>query len=177
MIKKSIKNKIKEYFFVNPTTKLRVRQIERETKTPLPSVIRYTKELEKEEILKSQKISNVKFYSADRSSKEYLIEKKLFNIKQIMTTKLIKQIVKEYDNANIVLFGSYSKGEDVENSDIDIYVESSNKNKINLNKYETELKRNIQIFKYQNLKEIKNKDFVNSIINGIVLNGFIEVYA
>ena len=69
---KNIKEKVKEYFFINPSAKLRVREIERELKLPLPSVIRYCKELEKEEILKKVKIRNVLFYTADRSSKEFL---------------------------------------------------------------------------------------------------------
>jgi len=47
MKQKDIKQIIKEYFFVNPTTKLRVREIERTLKLSLPSVIRYCKELEK----------------------------------------------------------------------------------------------------------------------------------
>ena len=57
---KNIKDKIKEYFFVNPTVKVRVRQIERELKIPLPSAIRYVKELEKEGILKNEKIAETK---------------------------------------------------------------------------------------------------------------------
>ena len=71
----SIKDRIKAYFFLNPTTRLRVRQIEREVKIPLPSAIRYTKELEKEGILKSQEIAGIRLYSADRTSKSFLLEK------------------------------------------------------------------------------------------------------
>ncbi len=47
MKRKNIKRQIKEHFFVFPSVKLRVRQVEKELKVPLPSVIRYTKELEK----------------------------------------------------------------------------------------------------------------------------------
>lgn len=176
MTLKDNKNKIKEYFFLNPTIKLRVRQIERQTKTSLPSVIRYTKELENEEILKSEKFSNVNVFSANRVSKKYLLEKKLFNIKKLFDVKLINNIIKEYDNAPIILFGSYSRGEDIENSDIDLYIESLNKKELDLKEFEDKLKRNIQIFKHKNLEEIKNKELANNIINGITLNGFIEVY-
>ena len=37
-------------------------------------------------------------------------------------------------------------------------------------------KRKIQLFKYRNIKEIKNFFLANNIINGIVLNGFVEVF-
>jgi len=72
MIRKSIKEEIKQYFLTNPTARKRVRQIESEVKVPLPSAIRYTKELEKGGILKRSNIANVVTYSADRVSKRFL---------------------------------------------------------------------------------------------------------
>jgi len=169
-----IKTVIQEHFFINPTTKMRVRQIERELKLPLPSVIRYCKELKEEKILKIEEISKVRFYSADRSSKEFLLEKKLYNIRS--TTKLAEFIIKEFDNPAIVLFGSYSKGEDTENSDVDLYIQTPIKDlKLPL-KFEKELKRKIQAFTYPNINKLENKNLANNILNGIVLNGFIEVY-
>lgn len=173
---KDIKTKLEEYFFLNPTIKLRVRQIERELKVPLPSVIRYTKELEKEGVLKSTKIANIVTYSADRTSKPFLLEKKLFNIHQLNTSGLLNFLIEELSNSTIVIFGSYARGEDVENSDIDLYIETPSKKKINLEKYEKILQRKIQLFIYKNIHELENKELANNIINGIVLNGFMEVF-
>ena len=95
MNQKDIKGKIKRYFFLNPTTKIRVRQIERVVKIPLPSVLRYTKELEKEEILKSSEIANIRTFSANKISKKYILEKKLFKIIQLYSTGLM--VCKIYD--------------------------------------------------------------------------------
>jgi predicted nucleotidyltransferase len=176
MIIKSIKLLLAEYFFTNPTAKLRVRQIEREVEIPLPSAIRYTKELEKEGILKHEIIADIKLYSADRSSKNYLFEKKLFNLSKLYSSGLIDLLISKYSNPTMILFGSYSRGEDVENSDIDIYIQSSNKEKLNLNNFEKKLQRNIQLFILKDLKGITNKELANNIINGITLNGFIEVF-
>jgi predicted nucleotidyltransferase len=172
---KDIKKIIKEYFFLNPTKKLRVRQIEREVKVPLPSAIRYTKEFVKEGILKKENIANVNFYSADRSSKKYLLEKKLFNLKSLSYSGLIDFLIDECHNPTIIVFGSYSKGEDLEDSNIDLYVETSSK-KIKLSTFENKLKRNIQLFTHKNIKNVKNKELANNIINGITLNGFMEVF-
>lgn len=176
MITKNIKEKIKEYFFINPTSKLRVRQIERKLKLPLPSVIRYCKELEKEGILKKEAISGIFAYSADRSSKNYIIEKKLFNIKQLYNSGLIDYLINEYNNSVIILFGSYSRGEDIEDSDIDLYVETAKKKEFNLQKFENKLNRKLQVFNYKNIKEVPNPHLANNIINGIVLNNFLEVF-
>ena len=176
MITKSIKSKIKEYFALNPTKRLRVREMEREIKIPLPSAIRYSDELVKEGYLKIVKVSNVTFYSADRSSECFILEKKLFNIKKIYESGLIEFLKEKYGNPNIVLFGSYSKGEDAEDSDIDIFLETGLKKEINLNEYEKKLKRKIQLFVYKSIREVKNNDLANNIINGVILNGFVEVF-
>jgi predicted nucleotidyltransferase len=176
MIKKSIKTKIKEYFFLNPTIKLRVRQIEREIEIPLPSAINYAKELEQEEFLKSEIIANIKIYSANRTSEKFLLEKKLFNIKYLISSGLINYLKIELSNPTIIIFGSFSRGEDIEKSDIDLYIESPTKKKINLSTFEKKIKKEIQIFIYRDINKIQNKNLANNIINGIVLNGFIEVF-
>ena len=173
---KSIKTELKEYFLLNPTIKLRVRQIERELKVPLPSVIRYTKELEQAGILKSTKIANITVYSADRPSRNYLLEKKLFNLHQLNTSGLINFLIEEFSNPVMIVFGSYAQGEDIENSDVDIYIEAPAKKKINLNQFEKILRRKIQLFVYKNIHQLENKELANNIVNGITLNGLMEVF-
>ena|SRR3989344_2589587 len=176
MKNKDIKTRIKEFFFLNPTIKLRVRQMEREIKIPLPSAIRYTKELEQEKILKSTVIANVNFYSADRTSDTFLLEKKLFNIKYLFSSGLINNLIEELSNPAIIVFGSFSKGEDIEKSDIDIYIESPTKKQVNLEKFERKIGRKIQIFIYKNINEVNNKNLANNIINGTILSGFIKIF-
>lgn len=173
MITKSIKEKIKTYFFLYPTAKLRVRQIEKEMKVPLPSAIRYAKELEKEGILKIIDIAGIKLYSADRTSKEFLMEKRLYNIKSLHNSGLLAHLIEEYNNPVIILFGSYARGEDIENSDIDIYIQITKKAE-ELESFEKVLKRKIQLFCYADIKKIENKELANNILNGINLNGYVE---
>jgi predicted nucleotidyltransferase len=174
MITKNIKQQIKEHFMKNPSERLRVRQIERKLKLPLPSVIRYVKELQEEEILRSEEIGGAKLYSAKRTSPSFLLEKKLFNLKQIYKSGLIDYLVHELSNPTIVLFGSYSHGQDIEKSDIDIYIEYPTEKKIDLKKFEKILDKEIQLFIFSNIHKVPNKELANNIINGITLNGFIE---
>ncbi len=175
MIRKSIKLVVKEYFFTNPSAKMRVRQLERTLNIPLPSVIRYCKELEQEDILRKEVIGNVTFYTSNRD-KKYFLEKKLFNLKLIYDSGIVEYLKKELSNPVIIVFGSYSRGEDVESSDVDIYIETLSEKKLNLKKYEDKLSRNIQIFGNKSIKQIKNKHLVNNILNGITLNNQIEVF-
>jgi len=176
MRRKDIKQKIKEYFFVNPSSRMRLREIERSLKIPLPSVIRYCKELKNEGILTTIKIGNVVFYTAAKTNENFLLEKKLYNIKSIYSSGLINFLKTELSNPPIVVFGSYSKGEDMENSDIDLYIETLSKKELSLEKFEKILKRKIQVFRHERLNEIKNSNLANNIINGVILNNYIEVF-
>ncbi len=176
MKRKDIKQNISEYFFANPSAKHRVREIERVLKQPLPSVIRYCKELEKEDILLTVKMGDVIFYTANRTSEKYLLEKKFYNLRLIYESGLVEYLRQELSNPAIILFGSFAKGEDAETSDIDLYIETPSKKKINLEKFEKLLKRKIQVFQHKNLKEITNLHLANNIINGIILNSYVEVF-
>jgi len=175
MKRNDVKQQIEEYFFQNPTSKLRVREIERKLDLSLPSVIRYVKDLVEEKILKILKIGDVVFYQANRSSNNYLFAKRQFNLKIISSSGIIDYIRKNYSNPTIVLFGSYYLGEDIESSDIDIFIETSLKNVEIPKSFEEKLGRKIQIFNYSSIEKIGNKELANNIINGITLNGFLEV--
>ncbi len=174
MITKNIKERIKEYFFLYPTIQLRVRQIERDVSVPLPSAIRYVKELEYEGVLKHSVVYGVTLFSADRTSGQFLVEKRMHNIKALSDSGLLKYLVETLDNPTIVLFGSYCRGEDVEDSDIDIYVEAQAKKLSRLKKFEKSLGRNIQVLFYRTINDVENKELANNIINGVTLNGFLE---
>ncbi|MBI4177250.1 MAG: nucleotidyltransferase domain-containing protein [Candidatus Aenigmarchaeota archaeon] len=176
MIRKDIKETIRDYFFVNPNAKLRVRRIERTLELPLPSVIKYCKELKEEGILTTTKTGDVVFYTSNRANEGFLMEKKLFNLKQIHASGIVGCLRDELSNPVIILFGSYSKGEDTENSDIDLYLETPSKKAISFEKFEKVLQRKIQVFRHKNIREIGNIGLANNIVNGIVLNGFIEVF-
>ena len=177
MKRKSIKIIIQEHFFINPNSRMRVREIERALKLPLPSVIKYCRELEKEEILTIVKIGNVVFYTTNRTSEKYLLGKKMYNIKQIYESGLIDYLKRELSNPPIILFGSYAKGEDTENSDIDIYIETPSKKQVSLEKFKKLVHREIHVFQHKNIKDVLNPHLANNIINGITVNKYIEVFA
>jgi len=50
------------------------------------------------------------------------------------------------------------------------------KQMFHLEKFEKKMQRKIQIFNYKNIKEIENKHPANNIINGVILNNFVEVF-
>ena len=90
------------YFFNNPTKKLRVRELERETNTPLPSVIRYTKEITEEKILQITELSSIKLFSLIRTSKEAIFEKKQNNKKKLKESRLESHLKMEINKSTIL---------------------------------------------------------------------------
>ena len=74
----------------------------------------------------------------------------------------------------VILFGSYSYGEDTIKSDIDIAIIGSKKKDIDLTRFYKMLERPVVLNFYDDLKEI-NKNLRSNIISGIVLAGVVEI--
>ena len=97
--------------------------------------------------------------------------------------RAVKALIKEGKlNVNTVLFFNYKKAkpskrpsmEAKKDSDVDIVVFAKIKKKINLDKYEKNLGREIQLFKYNSLSKINSKELKMNILNGYILQGEIK---
>ena len=172
----SIKDQLKVFFFQYPTAKKRVRQLERELNLPLPSVIRYLKELENEGLIKRELFSGITVFSADRASEKFIVQKRLFNVQFLFESGLVPFLRETYDNTPIVVYGSFARGEDIETSDIDIYIETPSKRTENLRKFEEKLNKEVHLLKSVNIRRLSNIELANNILNGIGVNGFLKVF-
>lgn len=165
--------KIMEIFFSYPEKKFHMREIERMTKLSLPGVRDNLKKLEKENLVISSQNKIMKNYFALRSDK-FTALKRSYNLYSLFTSGFIDFLRNIYEEPEaIILFGSYSKGEDNSTSDIDIAVISRKELEPNVSKFEKILKRRINIME-TNLKK-SEPEFLNSLTNGIVLYGFLRV--
>lgn len=88
-------------------------------------------------------------------------------------SRFINFCSENFSNPAIILFGSLSKLESKKDSDIDIAIISKTKKDLNLEKFEKELNREIQIFFFSSFDKI-NKELKSNIINGFILYGEIE---
>lgn len=176
MIRKSNKLRLQEYFFRHPTASLRVREIERETGLPLPSITRYLGELVVEGVLQKKTLGTTQFYAANRADASYTRKKLLNNLDALFEAKLLEHLVEHYHNAAIRLFGSYNRGEDTEGSDIDLYIQTPLP-PIDLKLFEKRLGKTIHLITAADVRTIENKELANNILNGMPLHGYIEVFA
>ena len=74
----------------------------------------------------------------------------------------------------IILYGSFAKGESLEESDIDLFVIGKER-KIKLEEFEKKLGRKIHLMFDDNPKNIPN-ELKNNLINGVVLKGYFKVF-
>ncbi len=167
------KLKVLEQFFERPTHRFQLRELSRASDVSLPSVKNYIEEFMEQSLVERDEDGVYPGYSASMNQK-FKLEKKLYTVRKLHKTGLIDKIVDEVTPDAVVLFGSAAKGEDIEQSDIDILAVSSEK-QIHLEEFEEELNReiNVTFVKTEELK--KNEEFANSVANGIVLDGYLVV--
>jgi predicted nucleotidyltransferase len=173
------KFKVLQLFFNNPITEglgFQLREISRNVSLAPTSVKNYLIELEKEGLVlkKKHRANSYPTYFANRDNERFIFLKKLNNIQLIKDSGLLNYIEYICMPDVIILFGSYSKGEDLKDSDIDIFL-LCNKTKLDLRKYEKKLNRKINIFFCKSFGKL-SKELKNNIINGVILKGYLKVF-
>jgi len=164
-------------FFYEPTGQHYLKEISIKTKVAHTSVKKHLQKLIKQKIVlekpekKGKRIYPI--YSSNLEGKNYRHYKSIFNIDNLFISNLTKYLEESIMPKSIVLFGSYLKGEDIEDSDIDLFIEAEEVD-LDLSKYEKKLKKRIQLH--------YNKDFnkypvelKNNILNGKTLYGNLEL--
>lgn len=167
------KYRVLKPFFRKPGTKHQLREVSRETGVSLPSVKEYVEELEEEGFLEKVEEGTYPGYKGSMNNK-FKLYKKLETVRQLHETGLVEELEAKFHPNVIVLFGSASRGEDAEESDIDLLVVAAEK-EIDLEKYEEEFNRTINLQFITEDELDANTEFSNSVANGIVLEGFLKV--
>jgi predicted nucleotidyltransferase len=132
--------------------------------------------LEETGFLKLSKDKETKRWSISLNTENHKVMqlKRVDNLRNIYGSGLADFLEKEYAGATIVLFGSYSRGEDTNSSDIDIAVIGRKEKTIDLAKYEREFERKININFYSSFDKI-HKNLKENLANGILLAGGFEL--
>ncbi len=110
----------------------------------------------------------------NRDNHKILQLKRADNLKLIYESGLADFLEKEFAGATIILFGSYSYGDDIFSSDIDIAIIGRKDKLINLDKFESIFEKEIIINFYNSFKEI-HKNLKNNILSGIIISGRVDL--
>lgn len=161
-----------EAFFKDCYRRISVREYSRLTKISPPTASKILLKYNKKGLLLMEKDRNYLFYYANRNSKIFIDLSRIYW--KLKLTNLIDFFNKNLTNPTVILFGSLSKAEAKEDSDVDICI-IGYKKKFNLAKFEANLKRKIQVFFFNSLRDIKSRELANNILNGYVLEGRLKL--
>ena len=166
--------KVFEIFVDEPLKIHYIKQISKKINLAPTSVKIHLKKLKENKLITKKKGERFFGYKANRDYEDFLFYKKISNITKIKESGLLNYLIRSLYPQSISLYGSYLRSEDIEGSDIDIFIISKSKKRLEVEKFEKVLKRKIHI--------IIEKDFINipkrlrlEIINGLVLNGYLSI--
>lgn len=169
MLKNYNKYNVLKVFLYNPTESFRLRELSRLVGIAPMSVGNYLAELFEEGLIKTYEKGEIRFYTSQRDSKKFSRYQKLSIQYELYESGIIDEIWDKLNPQTIILYGSYVKGEAIENSDIDLFIMCKEK-QIDIEKYEKRLGKKIHL-----LFKISDKlpsELKNNLVNGIVMAGY-----
>ena len=159
-------------FFENCYARINIRQYARFMKITPPTASALLKYYEKEGLLVREKDRNYIMFYANKSNPVFIVLSRLYWRHTL--EGMLDFLTKKLANPTIILFGSLSKAETKPDSDIDIAI-ICDEPEIDLSQFRKKLGREIQNFWFKSLKDGKNKDLINNIINGYVMAGTMKL--
>mgnify|MGYP003976547267 CR=1 FL=1 len=178
MLQKSSNWQTLGVFFESPTKEHYLMDISRQIGIAHTSVKNNLKSLVKQGLIQEnvEKKGTRKFpiFKANLDSRKFKRSKQIYNLTMFLESGIIEFIEEKLTPNTIVLFGSYQRGEDIEDSDIDVFVEYKQKD-LNISKFEKKLRRKVQLHFKEKFTSYPN-ELKNNIINGVVVQGFLEGY-
>lgn len=125
-----------------------------------------------EGLLLRERYKNYILFYANKESRDFIDLSRMYWRRKLR--EITSLLEKKLANPTIVLFGSLSKAEVRPDSDIDLAVFSVER-VLDKKDFEKKLKRKIQIFWFESVKDIRKKELAENITNGYVLEGRIPL--
>ena len=180
LYEETAKSKVIEVLFKYPEKEFSLSDLAREAGVAKANIGRMLEEFQEIGLISIEKLSKIWRIRSNQTNWIYVRSKIAYNLNFVYKSGLVEFLVDYFKNPKaIVLFGSYRKGEDMSNSDVDIAIESGEAKKYQiiglrgLLEFEKIIGRRIQIHIFN--RENMDIGVFNNIANGILLWGFLEV--
>jgi len=168
-----LQTEILRKLFIKTGSTINQRQLAIELNVSQPAIKKALPYLEEINFIKVKKEQRLDI-SLNTDNHKIMQLKRVDNLKHLYESNLTDYLEKELAGATIILFGSFSRGEDTIESDIDIAVIGRKEKKLNLTEYEKEFQRTININYYESFQKI-HKHLKENLANGIILTGGFEL--
>ncbi len=165
--------------FSYPHRSFHIRELAKQNKCSTTAITEGVRLLTSYNIITVEKDKLSSKIKANLQVEAYTHYKLIYNLYMLLKGSLLKNLIAFFKPECIVLFGSFARGEDIEGSDIDIFILSSRKEELKTlneigNQYEKALNRKINLHLLSSLSKTGD-DFKNALVNGIVLYGYLKV--
>lgn len=174
MLQNYNKYKVLKVFLHHPTEQFRLRELSKISTVPPVSLNNYLASSIHEKLVKKYVKNKIPFYQAERDTEQFKFYQKISTLYELNQSGFIQALWEECSPEAIILFGSHSRGEAIESSDIDIAI-LGKKTSFRSEQYEKKLGKKIELHFYPTLSAIP-KELRNNILNGCVLKGYIEAF-
>ena len=164
-------------FFDDPLEgSFQLRELSRKIRLSPPSVKIYLDSLAKDGLVLKNKhrVHGYPIYQANRDNPKFRFLKKLDSLERLNESGLVDHLYDSCTPDAIILFGSASRGEDVNGSDIDLCLVCKAR-KLELSAHEKKLGRKINILFAPDFRKL-SAELKNNLINGTVLRGYLSVF-
>lgn len=164
---------ILDFLFRNPTTSFNGKELAKSLNVSQTAISKASRRLVKLELIKLDKKIQLSI-KLNRENKKTFILKRITNLKELYVSGLISILEKKFPGVTIILFGSYSYGEDTEESDIDIAIIGYKEKNIDLVQIEKYFQKELRLHFFKDFNSIP-KNLKENIFNGITLKGAIKL--
>lgn len=175
----NMKDEIKSLFFEETLKRWHFGEIVAKTSISRERVNHFLKELLNEKIVfRKKEKRKMPYYLANREHPQFRIEKVLQGLSTLEKSGLLEHIRALNGIKTAILFGSFARGDWNKSSDIDLFIYGDSKN-FEKRKFENKIKREIQLFSYNNAKQIKkdlDSNLITNIIKGYNIKGNLEPF-
>ena len=165
--------RVLETFALEPMRIHYIKEIAKKIGLAPTSVKLHVKYLLKNSVILKKKGEIFSGYIANRDNADFVFYKKILNLIKLKESGLPAILTDSLFPEAIVLYGSYAKGDDIEQSDIDLLIITKVKKRFNTDKFETILQRKIHIIYQESLNKL-SKELKTEIINGIIIQGYLN---
>lgn len=168
MLQKCSYFRVLEVFFKEPTKIHFIKEISRKISLAHTSVRNNIRNLEKEGLIEKKESKPFDGFIAKREDEKFTFYKQVYNLYSL--SELKEEITKKIAPKALVLFGSYQRGEDIEESDVDLLVVTKVKKDLDIKKYEKIMMREIHLTFVESLEKL-GKGVRDNVKRGWILYG------
>ncbi|MBN2422598.1 nucleotidyltransferase domain-containing protein [Candidatus Woesearchaeota archaeon] len=174
-----MKDKIKALFFNETLRRWHFTDILKESGVSRERVNYFLKKLMHEKfIIKVKTKGKMPYYNANSSSLKFRSEKRIYGLKLLEEKGLFEHISSLKNIKTAILFGSFSRGDWNKSSDIDLFIYGKAED-FEKGKFESKLKREIELFNYNLANDIKKEldpKLIPNIIKGFYIKNNLEPF-